>query len=258
MLTLAAAFALTLQADRAGNRIEAMPAAGPAPFERTEGSARHCSADRRWCAYATNSDEGGWTVSIGPSTGRRPDRIVFHDPANSLDDGLRYGIWPYLFRNPDGSVLIGVLRDRSGGFSGGGWSRTDLVLLRVTPDTAAPVLDILVMASATIRACFDARDRRNRRGACTDQYSFRGQLGLDADNTAGPPRLLFTSLARSYPGRRSRREDSRLAPPLRREDLVWRRSPACSYVRLFSVDVTTGNYRWDSAPPACEDYLDTP
>jgi hypothetical protein len=246
-------------ADRAGNRIEAMPAAGPAPFERGEGSGRHCSADRRWCAYTTHSDQDGWTVRIGgDSSGYRPDRIVFRDPAVGADGGVRYGVWPHLVRNADGSVLIGVLRERSGGFSGGGWSRTDLVLLRVTPATAAAVLDIPVAAGATIRACFGARDRRRRRDACADQYSFRGQLTLDASNAAGPPRLRFSSLARSYPGRRSRGQDSSLAPPLRREDLVWRRSPTCSYTRLFSLDAATGRYLPDSAPPACDDYLDFP
>jgi hypothetical protein len=139
-------------------------------------------------------------VSIGsPDSGRRPDRIVFRDPAEATDDGgIRYGIWPHLVRNADGSVLIGVLRERSGGFSGGGWRRTDLVLLRVTPDAAATVLDIPLEASATIRACFDARDRRRRRDACDDRYSFRGRLGLDPGNAAGPPRILFSSLARSY------------------------------------------------------------
>jgi len=69
--------------------------------------------------------------------------------------------------------------------------------------------------------------------------------------------LLYQTRATTYPGRRSRVEDSTAGAPLRRADLAhhWE-DPECSYSRTFTYDAASHRYRPDTPLPACDDYLD--
>jgi hypothetical protein len=55
--------------------------------------------------------------------------------------------------------------------------------------------------------------------------------------------------------RRSRLDDSRAAPRLRRADLVWAPDPDCSYRRLLAFDATAGRYLPDRPPPDRPDHF---
>jgi len=255
MLTLAAVLALALQADPAGNRIEPFADAGPV----ATGIARHCNPDRRWCAHLLRSDHGNWVVRLddGQGTGR-------HIILTGEWDEAEYRIWPHLVRSAEGSILFGVQRAASGGFSGGGWQASHLLLYRVRPDLppdrqvedGSVVLELPLSASASIRACFDDRDRRRRRDACSDEYSYEATIAVDPARVGAMPVLRISTAASTYPGRRSRTEDSSQSPPLRRQDLVHWPDPVCSYVRTYRFDVAAGHYEPDRPVPSCGDYLD--
>ena len=64
------------------------------------------------------------------------------------------------------------------------------------------------------------------------------------------------TIATTYPGRRSRSEDSREGRPLRQQDLAYWRDPVCSYTRRYRFDAAAGRYLPESPVPACDDYLD--
>jgi len=252
LIALAAALAIAAQADRAGNRIEDFQVTGPSPMEPSQGSGRHCSADRNWCAQIGHSDAGGWQLLIGGGAAR----ATTIDLPPEDDNNFEYGLWPRFIRANDGSVLVGVEHYRTGAFSGGGWMTLHLLLFRVTADSATQVLEVPIESEAGIRACFNPQDRRRRRGLCDDRYSFAGTFDLAADNMDGPPVLHLVTVARTSPGRRSRTEDSTEAPPLRQRDLgVWI-DPECSYTRSFRFDAAVGRYAPDSPVPSCDDYLD--
>ncbi len=251
MLTLAAALALTFQANPPGGRIEPFPDAGPlAP-----GVARHCSADGLWCADLLRSAHDVWVVRFTDGDGR--SRRIF---LTGEWDEADYRIWPHLVRGADGSILLGVQRARNGGFSGGGWQTVHLLLYRVPPDRryddGPALLELPLSASASIRTCFDARDRRRRRDACTDDYSFTAEVRLGAGDAEPLPVLNVSTTATTFPGRRSRTEDSRQSPPLRQQDLTRWRDPTCSYVRAFRFVAAAGRYQPENPVPACDDYLD--
>jgi hypothetical protein len=59
----------------------------------------------------------------------------------------------------------------------------------------------------------------------------------------------LTAQARTFPGRRSRLEDSTAAPRLRRSDLVWAPDPACSSRRIVAFDPAAGRYLPGRCPP---------
>lgn len=93
-----------------------------------------------------------------------------------------------------------------------------------------------------------------RHGVCLDRYRFAAALALDENVSEGPPRLVLTTQAWTFPGRRSRTEDSAQAPPLSARDLVWARDDACSFRRVANRQ--GGAYVWDAPLPACADYLE--
>jgi hypothetical protein len=248
-------------ADRAGNRIEALasvedPAADVAAEYR---SAVMCGRDGHCALLRRDGESGQWRLHLFESR-PGPDAVAARPLAvpDSADEEETLSVWPHLIREAGGALLIGVLRRRSTGFSGGGASATRLTLLRFEPPSAAlaPVLDAPLGGSAMIRACFTPRDERNRAGACHDQYELVGNLTLDSANADGRPRFLLTTRARTYPGRRDRQADSTAAPPLSRRDLVWTADPACSYRRSFAFDQAAGGYAPDRPLPDCGQYLD--
>lgn len=242
-------------ADRAANRIAAFAAIRPPAAGGTQDpSVRHCAADRRWCARLQADAEGHWRLEL--TQGAAPARsFEVAGPAGEESD---FAIWPSLVIEAGGAVLVGVERTRTTGYSGGGASATGLVLVRAEPGGGAlrQVLEVPLRAVKAIRACFGARDMRHRRGACSDQYEYFAGLTLDPATRAAPPRFLYLSQARTWPGRRTQDSDSTAEPALRRSDLRWWRDPVCTYRRVFSFDAAAGRYVADAPLPACANYLD--
>jgi hypothetical protein len=73
--------------------------------------------------------------------------------------------------------------------------------------------------------------------------------GGGAGTASERPTLHYQTRATTYPGRRSRTEDSTRGPPLRRSDLVHWSDPDCSYTRIFTYDPAARRYRPDSPLP---------
>ena len=241
--------------DRAGSRVDMLGVRGLQWWEPREASALHCSegAAPRWCVSASRNDDLGWTLTIGNAETSRTARVRLPAPEGPE---ASLAVWSQLIRGADGSVLAGVQRTDRGAFSGGGWQKDRLILVRITAETETIVLDLPLLGSASIRACFDERDRRRRRDACTDDYSFTAGFELATDNASPTPALDVWTHATTYPGRRSRSEDSRERRPLRRQDLTRWRDPVCSYTRRYRFDAAAGRYLPESPVPACADYLD--
>lgn len=221
-------------ADAAGNRMEAL----------TEQNGRFCSSDGAWC------------VAIGESA-----VTVTHNGQNVELAGFDAEtgaptVWPVIIREGrnDQSVQLGLAWQAREMYSGGGGEATNVTLYRLTPGSAdAPdVLTWPLSANKLIRACFNEADQRERRGACHDEYNFQGQLALDTDNANGPPRLVLTTLATTFPGDISLSDDADQRPPLQASDLVTVTDAECSYRRLLTL--SDGAYVYDALPPACEDY----
>lgn len=247
-----------------GNRVVPFPAAEtatPATDGEPDPTILHCTIDRHWCARvrpAEGPDEiEPWYIDIfegSPADPAGPARShALTDPQDAT-----LSIQPGAFVAADGALIVRVQRDRRTMFSGG-WASASFVELVRAPrgDGAAETL-FLAPASGGIgiRACFGEEDMSNRRGACHDEYQFDGTLTLDPAARTGPPRFLLETRARSYPGRRSRSEDSTQARPLRRADLAWADDPVCSYRRVFTADPASGRYEPDAPLPPCDDYLD--
>lgn len=244
-------------ADRAGNRIEALAIVPDSAEE--DRSAIACARDGRCALLRGDGENGQWQLHMFD---RRPglDAVAARPLAvpDSANEEERLSLWPHLVREANGALLVGILRTRSTGYSGGGASATRLTLMRLAPGSAAlaPILDVPAGGSAMIRACFGARDERRRAGACHDQYELSADLALAASTPAGRPRFLLTVRARTYPGRLDREEDSTTRPPLSRRSLVWAMDPRCTYTRILAFEPATGRYLPDTPLPDCDQYLD--
>jgi hypothetical protein len=111
------------------------------------------------------------------------------------------------------------------------------------------------LGQADIRACFSQADTAARRDACSDQYNFSGTLAIDPTVTSGAPHFVLSTEATTFPGKRSRSEDSTQAPPLTTADLTTVTDATCTYRRVFAPNAA-GVYAPDSPLPACGDYLE--
>ena len=254
-LALAAATVPSFEVvDRAGSRVDMIGVRGLQWWEPREPSAPHCSegAAPRWCVSAARDADRGWILTISNAETSRTAQVRLPPggPGGSL------AVWSQLIRGADGSIVAGVQRSERGAFAGGGWQTDRLVFVRVTAESEAVVLDLPLFASASIRACFDERDRRRRLDACSDEYGFMSGFELDTGNSSPTPALTVWTDATTYPGRRSRSEDSRERRALRRQDLTRWRDPACSYTRRYRFDPAAGRYLPETPVPACADYLD--
>jgi hypothetical protein len=210
-----------------------------------------CSADRRWCAQLLRRSEGGpWRLKVG---GRE---LTLSPPGAEAGGRAEVSLWPQIVTSAGGSALIGVEHLRRAVYSGGGGSVTILTLVEVPAGGGAlrPVAELPLSGGAIIRACFDERDRRRRRGACQDEYGFEGTLQLGGNRPGTLPDLLLTTSAETSPGRRSRFEENERPIP-RGGSPAWR-DPVCSYRRTFTYDVSSARYRPDRPLPACRDYLE--
>jgi hypothetical protein len=243
--------------DDAGNRMAALPAVDHVPSEQAQQrSTLHCTAARDVCLRAWRAaDDGVWSLDVHDrvpaGANVAPTRRIAPPPGDN-PGRESYAIWPHVIREASGALLIGALRNRSEGFSGGGAGMTQLVLLRLGSAHAEPVEVLTVQTgySAMIRACFSEEDYRSR-GACHDEYELTGTIRLAPAAAGGRPRLTLVTRARSFPrGARAEQEQRRI----RRSDLVWEPDPACSYRRSFSFNPTSGRYEPDRALPECSSY----
>jgi hypothetical protein len=252
------------QADAAVNRVVPFPAAEvarPTGDGEADPGVLHCTLDRHWCARvrpAEGPDEiAPWYLDVFEGAPADPQRAGRSHALPDTDDAA-LSIQPGAFATADGALIIRVQKDRRTTFSGG-WAHASFVELVRAPGGEGAVEGLFTVPAGSgigIRACFDDDDMRNRGGACHDEYAFDGTLMLDPAAGQGTPRFVLETRARSYPGRRSRSEDSTQAPPLRRSDLAWADDPGCSYRRTFARDPQTGRYTPDAPLPACADYLD--
>lgn len=239
--------------DLAGNRLEAFAAT---PSQGPEGAPPlHCATNRDWCAEISrdvDQNTSALHVFTGTPTGQPPAATL--DLGSDDNDDL--ALWPSIVRiaGPESAVIIGVQRHASTSYSGGGGGATQLQLIRVVGDEAKPMLTAPISGSLMIRACFDERDMKARRGACHDEYSFGGDLTLDPATVSGPPRFVFETQATAFPAGASRYGDSRARSRLRKSDLTPTRDPVCSYRRVFALDEASDAYAPDAPLPDCSDY----
>jgi hypothetical protein len=212
-----------------------------------------CSGDRRWCvALSAPQDADEPTLPIVRAGAAAPPP----PPAETFSDET-WAVWPNLILLKDGGFLAGVEARTSTGYSGGGGSATELRLFRIAPDgqaATAPVLRVPVGAFLMIRACFNEHDRKDRRGACHDEYSFSGSIELASEAAEGLPALAYVSEAQAFPRGVSRMEDSTGKGRLKKSDLVRERDPQCSVSRRFRFDAAAGSYQPDTPLPDCSAY----
>lgn len=154
------------------------------------------------------------------------------------------------------ALLIGVLATDRVGYSGGGGSRTMLWLYKLdnagTPQVVgSQIMSLLHQSGQIVRACFNDRDARKRRGACHDETQVETTLTLDPDNTGVMPRLIYRTAARTWPGSTPRLPAEETPDRLRKSDLVWSSYPQCSYVRSLWWNPVTSRYAFDNPVPDC-------
>lgn len=231
---------------RAGTRIEPLRPLRGAP-------AVSCTADRAWCAAVTGST----------ATVRYRDADVAKLPLESNEEErVESALWPSIVRvtlpgQPE-FVLVGVARTQREAYSGGGGSVTTLTLFELRADAKGrprAVLEAPLQSSFLIRACFARADERQRRGVCHDEYRYRAALTAPPGGKGGI-RLVYTARADSFPGRRSRFEESTLEGPLRKADLYRAVDRRCTFKRELVRDAGTGRFEWVAPLPGCPDYLD--
>lgn len=218
-----------------------------------------CTADGAWCIKTSKS----WlTVLARSPNGTLVERARL-PMTNDEERMTESKPWMSLVRARLGAnserVLIGVEERRSEAYSGGGGSLTELHLYAVgaggKDSSATPQLSIPLTSSFMVRACFSPEDEKARRGACHDEYTFAGELELARTRRSGEVSVAFRGRAESYPGRRSRMDDSSQQPPLRKSDLVWALDAECSFQRYIRWNMSTGTVSWSRPLPSCENYL---
>ena len=243
--------------DAAGNRLVPL-AIQEAPAADADAVPTACTADARRCVSLEWGEAGPVLrlTDAEQAVGRMPEFARIPLPPRADGEEARLVLWPALIVEVGGAVVAGVQRLQAAGFSGGGASDSRLVLYRFLPLGAGPLgLELPYSGSASIRACFDEDDVRARAGACADRYELESELTLDPAVAEGRPTLVLTTRARTFPGRRSRTEDSLAGPPLQSSDLVWAEDSTCSYRRRFVFDEADGSYAPDRPLPECADYF---
>ena len=219
-------------ADAAGNRMEAL----------TENAGRWCTGDGAWCV----------AVVAGMAQVTHQGTQLANLTAGEVE------VWPHIIRvgRNDASAIVGLITVERQMYSGGGASVRWMSLFEVAPGQEAnwALASIPLSGEAMVRACFSEEDAAARQEACHDEYDFAGTLSLDPSVTEGPPRLVLTTEATSYPGQRTRASDSTTEPPLQPGELTRWRDETCSYRRVASRG--SEGYVWDAPLPACADYLE--
>lgn len=244
-------FALAVLAVACGQRDAEAPEAPVAEAHVSFDAAGNRMTELQEHARGQCTIDGEWCIAIGDGAAR-----VTHAGATvaiPVVDEATAGVWPRIVLT-GAAALIGVSNEVSTPYSGGGGRATHVTLYEIADGAARPVLTFPLAGSIGIRACFDDEDVVARLEHCADEYSFTGALSLDAENSDPAPRLTLTTEATTFPGRRSRSEDSSVRPPLTDADLVRWRDQTCSYTRV--AQRVGDAYVWDAPLPACTDYLE--
>lgn len=218
-----------------------------------------CTADGAWCIKTSKTR---MTVLARSANGTLVERVRL-DMTNDEERMTESKPWMSLIRSPQGGnteqVLVGIEERRSESYSGGSGSLTELHLYAVgsgrNASSMTPQLSIPLTSSFMVRACFSPQDEKSRRGACHDEYTFAGELKAARSRRSGEVSLVLQGRAESYPGHRSRMDDSSQQPPLRKSDLVWALDAECSFQRYIRWNTSTVTVSWSRPLPACEDYL---
>lgn len=240
----------TLQADLAGNRLEALTQRSD--LMKENGPPLLCTNDARWCAEISRDVDSNES-ELHVFTGLPGGDVVRHALTKADDED--FALWPKIIRLADGALLIGVEHQTQTMYSGGGGSASTLELIRVSPadpEATKTVLTLPITASLMLRACFSEQDQYRRRGACHDEYAFSAELTLDPKTAEGPPRLVVETEATAFPAGSSRDGDSAMRGRLRQRDLVKAKDPVCSYRRVMILDRKTDLYAPDKPAPDCE------
>jgi hypothetical protein len=218
------------------------------PLTASSSAALLCSRDRVWCLITMQGKKAPLIVTVN---GKEAARWV----PDAADDTLQLTPLPSLLRLSDGSALIALQARQTVMYSGGGGEIATLRLLHIRrSDAPRMVLTVPWKTDLSIRACFSEKDAAARADACHDQYQFDGHLAVAKPMMSGPPTLVYTANAQSFPRGISRNVDSLTLPPLKKSDLVWVRDSACSYRRTLSFDRASGTYKPDTPLPDCDQY----
>jgi len=223
---------------------------------RTDRVTGSCTTDRIWCLARTPDS----LIVLHRENRNMRDIARLSLPSNE-DDRVESAPWPSIVRvtipgQPE-FVLVGVVRTEREMYSGGGGSLTHLSLFEVraeAPTQAHRVLEAPLASSFMIRACFSREDERAGRGACHDEYRYGATLTAPPQ---GPneARLIYRSRADSFPGRRSRQQDSNEQGRLRRGDMIRAVDRTCTFERTLTRNPSTGVFAWNAPLPPCNDYL---
>lgn len=207
-----------------------------------------CTADRIWC--------------VTPGEGRATVRHRDAGDVGSLvletneDERIESALWRSIVRTREPGrgevVLLGVARTQRTAYSGGGGSVTTLTLFELRPNAnekPRAVLDAPLDSNFLIRACFTRADKRQRRGACHDEYRYRASLTALPQGT-----LVYKARADSFPGRRQRFDDSAREGQLRKADIYRAVDRRCTFSR--ELVRSAGAFEWSAPLPDCPDYLE--
>lgn len=245
--------------DQAGNRLEALMAENAG--RPTDADEKRCTADKQVCIQVVRQ---GGDSAPEIEVERTGDNASTYRFARSEEEDTSQAsdvtLWPHLLRlaNNTGAIVIGVEVNTHAGYSGGGGSASELRLFEIARDKSTfrerEVLSVPVAGSLMIRACFSEEDQRRRLDACHDEYEFGATLRLDEGVKSGLPRLVYQTLATSFPGKVSRFKDSLAGPPLRERDLVTVANARCSYKRIFRFEADKNVFTPDHPLPDCSEF----
>lgn len=169
-------------------------------------------------------------------------------------DGERAWLLNGMIDAKSGRPIFPVIADHAVSYAGGGGYWDQLILFRYDPKAGSlrEILRVPWSSSVQIRACFTKQDRRTRLGACQDLYEYASTLSA-VPSGSGPPVLIYKSQARTFPGVRSRSQETK--GPRHKADLKWASDRGCSMARIFRWSASAKRYLPDRPLAACENYF---
>ncbi len=215
-----------------------------------------CTSDRIWCVVRTGDD----AVTVLHNENRRYGEFAHLPLPQNEDDRVESKLWPSIVRlafpGQTEIALVGVEQTQREMYSGGGASVVRLTLFEIRDGAQPrPVLEAPLSGDVMIRACFTREDERARRGACHDEYRYSATLTA-LPQRPNDARLVYRSRADSFPGPRSRTQDSNREGPLRRADLIRFVDRTCTFERTLARNAETGIFKWSAPLPPCRDYVE--
>jgi hypothetical protein len=239
-----------------------------APLRQPQGDGYVCASSYAMCMRIVAVDGEPAQLELFDMDAAATDIPALTLPIGAdADEGRSLALWGRVIRlpmPPDSAgrapaFLIGILSNRTVGYSGGGGGGTRLALHELIVGNGAAQLGREVLSlpwdgSLLIRACFSEADSALRLGACHDDYNFGASLTLaPAQSDGGMPLLRYETQASAYP-RTARRMADSSGTQLRQADLVRWRDPACSYTRTLRFNPASERYEMDRPAPDCSNY----